>query len=78
MSRERNTVDETVDEIAKDLAGLEMQVLTEGTTFADLVRIGAKHVDKANGWGDGVETACEISTAYLVLKAYESLDETEK
>lgn len=53
--------------IRNDLAGIEMDVLTN-VTVADLIRYGAKHTTPATGWG-AEETACALSSAGLAAEA---------
>jgi hypothetical protein len=61
------TAQKIEQEIKNDLAGIEMDVLTN-VTVADLIRYGAKHTTQAQGWGND-ETACALSCAGLAAEA---------
>jgi hypothetical protein len=61
--------DEIVGEIRKDLAQIELDVLTN-TTLADLIRRGAPHTVQPVGWGSAEQgEACAWSAAGLAAEA---------
>lgn len=39
-----------------------------GLTLADAMREGSKETAQAYGWGDGVETACALTAAGIVVR----------
>lgn len=39
-----------------------------GLTLADAMREGSKETAQALGWGDGVETACALTAAGIVVR----------
>ena len=39
-----------------------------GMTLADAIREGSKETAQTYGWGDGVETACALTAAGIVVK----------
>ena len=36
-------------------------------TLADAIREGSKETAQAYGWGDGIETACALTAAGMVI-----------
>lgn len=70
------TVDEKVEELAKELKGLDLKVLTEGATLASLIRIGTRVTAKERGWGDG-DTACTLSAAFLAARTLGIVEENK-
>ena len=61
-------IDEKTEELRKELANIELDVMTQGYTLSDAIREGCKVTDKEEGWGDG-NTACTLSAGYLAAKA---------
>lgn len=39
-----------------------------GITLADAMREGSKETAQAYNWGDGIETACALTAAGIVIK----------
>jgi hypothetical protein len=39
-----------------------------GITLADAIREGSKETAQAYGWGDGVENACALTAAGIVVR----------
>lgn len=68
VERVKTTVDRKVDQLAEELKGIELDVMTEGLTLSKLIRLGTRVTAKERGWGDG-ETACTLSAAYLAARA---------
>ena len=64
-----NNIDEKVAELQQELGEIEMGVLTEGYTLADAIREGSTVTEQANGWGNGCETACALTSGWLAMKA---------
>jgi hypothetical protein len=62
-----NIIDEKIEALQKELAIVEMDVLTN-YTLADAIREGSTVTSQAHGWGDG-NTACTLSAAYLAARA---------
>lgn len=63
-----NRVDEKADELRKELALIEEDVVT-GYTLADAIREGSTVTEKAmDGWGNG-DTACALSAGLIAAKA---------
>lgn len=64
-----NKLDEKIDEIAADLAEVELKVLTEGMTLAKAMRLGAEHTEQAIGsYGNGY-SACGLTAAHVGAEA---------
>lgn len=60
--------DEKADELRKELALIEEDVVT-GYTLADAIREGSKVTEKAtDSWGNG-DTACALSAGLIAAKA---------
>lgn len=59
------------DELKDELAGVELDVLTEGFTLADAMREGSKHTGQAKGTYVNAEgnEVCALSAAALAVKA---------
>lgn len=67
---ERKTIDDTATELRKQLGEIELGVLTEGVTLSQLMREGTRVTkQKIGGWGDGVHTACALTSALIAAKA---------
>lgn len=62
-----NKVDEKIDQLRKDLAIIEEEVVT-GYTLADAMREGCTVTEQARNWGNG-DNACALSAAYIAAKA---------
>lgn len=67
-----NRIEEKTDELRKELALIEEDVVTN-YTLADAIREGSKVTDKAEGWGNGND-ACALSAGFLAVKARGFLD----
>ena len=61
-------VDEVSKEIAEELNAIEIDVLGN-YRLSDAIREGAKYTKQANGWGDGKESACALTSAFTAAKA---------
>lgn len=61
-------ITETAEELARELDEIGMGVLTN-YTLADAIREGSKVTKQAQGWGDGLETACALTAAFTAAKA---------
>lgn len=70
------TVDEKTEELRKELAGLDLKVLTEGATLASLIRLGTRVTAKERNWGNG-DTACTLSAAFLAARTLGIVEENE-
>lgn len=68
------TVDEKTQELEKELAGIDLKVLTEGATLSSLIRLGTRVTAKERGWGDG-DTACTLSAAFLAARTLGIVEE---
>lgn len=61
-------VDEKADEIAKELAAIELDVLGN-YRLSDAIREGSQFTKQTVGWGDARETACALTAAFTAAKA---------
>jgi len=71
---ERKTIDDTATELRKQLGEIELDVVTEGVTLSQLMREGTRVTKQAVGWGDGVHTACALTSALIAAKARKLTD----
>ncbi len=61
-------IDQKVDELSKELAVIETEVLTEGYTLSKAIREGSSVTTQAIGsYGDGL-TACALTASYIAAK----------
>lgn len=60
-------VAETADQVAGELRAIELDVLTN-YRLSDAIREGSQFTRQAQGWGDGKETACALSAAFIAAK----------
>lgn len=65
----QNKVDEKIEELRRELGEIELGVLTKGYSLPDAIREGATVTEQAKGWGDGSESACALTSAYLSVRA---------
>lgn len=63
------TVEETVEETRKAISDEQLESLTRNPTLADLIRVGSAVTVQTSGWGNGQDTACALSAAYIGAKA---------
>lgn len=70
------TIDEKTQELAEELKGLDLKVLTEGATLASLIRLGTRVTAKERGWGNG-DTACTLSAAFLAARTLGIVEENK-
>lgn len=61
-------VDEKADEIAGAINAIELDVLAN-YRLSDAIREGAQFTKQTAGWGDGMETACAMTSAFTAAKA---------
>jgi hypothetical protein len=72
---ERKTIDDTVAALREQLREIELDVSTEGITLSQLMREGTRVTEQAvGGWGDGVHTACALTSALIAAKAHKLTD----
>lgn len=61
-------VDEKADQIAAEINAIELDVLTN-YRLSDAIREGAQYTKQAAGWGDGLHTACAMTSAFTAARA---------
>jgi hypothetical protein len=67
---ERKTIDDTAEELRSQLREIELDVTAEGVTLSQLMREGTRVTEQQiGGWGDGVHTACALTSALIAAKA---------
>lgn len=66
-------VAETAEELAAEINAIELDVMTN-YRLSDAIREGAKYTRQTTGWGDGKETACALSAAFIAAKARNFID----
>lgn len=72
---ERKTIDDTAAELREQLGEIELGVLAEGVTLSQLMREGTRVTSQdIGGWGDGVHTACALTSALIAAKARKLTD----
>lgn len=63
------TVEETVEETRKAISEEQLEALTRAPRLSDLIRVGCTVTAQTSGWGNGQDTACALSAAYIGAKA---------
>jgi len=64
------THSEVIDEVTqKVLAEVELKVVTEGLTLAQLIREGSHVSHQAHNWTDNDSAVCALSAAEAALRA---------
>ena len=66
-------VAETAEELAAEINAIELDVMTN-YRLSDAIREGAKYTKQAVGWGDGKDSACALTTAFIAAKARNFLE----
>jgi len=73
-----NKLDQKIDEVAAELAEVELKVMTEGMTLAKAMRLGAQHTEQAIGsYGNGY-TACGLTAAHVGIEAIKRAEKLNK
>ena len=61
-------VAETAEQLAAEINAIELDVMTN-YRLSDAIREGSKFTSQTTGWGDGQQTACAMSAAFIAGKA---------
>jgi hypothetical protein len=62
-------LDTKIDEVAKAIDEIGLEVYTEGMTLAKMMRLGAEHTEQAIGsYGNGIR-ACGLTAAHVGVEA---------
>ena len=61
-------VDQTAKELADEINAIALDVAVN-YRLSDAIREGAQHTRQVTGWGDGKETACALTGAFIAAKA---------
>jgi hypothetical protein len=70
-------LDTKIDEVAKAIDEIGLEVYTEGMTLAKMMRLGAEHTEQAIGsYGNGVR-ACGLTAAHVGVEAIKRAKEMQ-